>query len=76
MDEPSPEIQLLESGDAKYPDTELPIAERKESRSCTQHSINKYVSYPKFSRKYKCFILSLSSSVIPKYVDEVKKDHT
>lgn len=62
--EPSPKIQLLESGDANDYDVELPIAHRKGIKSCTQHPINRYVFYSHLNRKYRCFILSFFSSMI------------
>ena len=58
-------------------DLHLPIALRKESRTCpsvyrqsTTHPISNFVSYDSLSPSYKCFITSLSSVSIPKTIAE------
>ncbi|XP_049935028.1 retrovirus-related Pol polyprotein from transposon RE2 isoform X2 [Nymphaea colorata] len=53
---------------------ELPIAVRKGTRSCTSHPIQRFVSYAKLSKNYKCFITSLSKSVIPRCVEDARED--
>ncbi|KAF3771579.1 Retrovirus-related Pol polyprotein from transposon TNT 1-94 [Nymphaea thermarum] len=53
---------------------ELPIALRKGTRSCTSHPIQRHVSYAKLSKDYKCFITSLSKSVIPRCAEDARED--
>ncbi|KAF3790079.1 Copia protein [Nymphaea thermarum] len=53
---------------------ELPIALRKGTGSCTSHPIQRFVSYAKLSKDYKCFITSLSRVVIPRSVEDARDD--
>nr|KYP58512.1 hypothetical protein KK1_013922 [Cajanus cajan] len=49
-------------------DIDIPIALRKGVRSCTQHPIEKYVSYGKLSKGYRSFVAALDSTNIPRNV--------
>lgn len=53
---------------------ELPIAVRKGTRSCTQHPIERFVSYHALSTPYKSFLSVLSSCSIPKTVADALAD--
>ncbi|MFV0960739.1 reverse transcriptase domain-containing protein, partial [Klebsiella pneumoniae] len=75
LDDPSPQEEIdLQKNMNKDEDEELPIALRKGTRSCTQHPISNFISYSKLSKNYKCFISSLSVSVIPRNVAEAQQD--
>ncbi|KAF3771656.1 Retrovirus-related Pol polyprotein from transposon TNT 1-94 [Nymphaea thermarum] len=66
---------LVSSPDDPSPmSDDLPIALRKGTRSCTSHHIQKFVSYAKLSSDYKCFITSLSKSVVPRCVEDARED--
>ena len=45
---------------------DLPIAKRKGSRACTNHPIERWVSYGNLSEKYKEFVSSVDAVMIPK----------
>ena len=47
------------------PTTDLPIAHRKGTRSCTRFPISNYVSYANLSSSFRAFAKSLSSITIP-----------
>ncbi|KAJ1395404.1 Gag-polypeptide of LTR copia-type [Sesbania bispinosa] len=51
-------------------DIDIPIALRKGVRSCTQHPIEKYVSYGKLSQGYRSFVAALDNTHIPRNVQE------
>ncbi|KAL5580295.1 hypothetical protein UlMin_012737 [Ulmus minor] len=48
----------------------LPIAVRKDKRTCTQHPISKFVSNHRLSPTFKSFVSQLSTIEIPKNVNE------
>lgn len=52
------------------PDTDIPIAMRKGVRTCTQHPIERYVSYGKLSQKYRSFVAAVDNIEIPKNIQE------
>jgi hypothetical protein len=52
------------------PTLDLPIAQRKGTRSCTSHPISHFVSYDHLSPSFRAFSVSLSSLVVPKSYQE------
>ena len=50
------------------PSLNIPIALRKDTRSCTKHPICNYVSYDNLSPQFRAFIASLDSTIIPKNI--------
>lgn len=55
----------------KSPDIDdLPIAIRKQTRSCTLHPISKFVAYNTLSPKYRTFVSNLDSTEIPRNIQE------
>ena len=52
---------------------DLPIAKRKGSRACTNHPIERWVSYRNLSEKYKVFVSSVDAIVISKTLEEAMK---
>ena len=54
-------------------DLSLPIALRKQPRSCTLHPISKFVSYNALSAKFRTFTSSLDREKIPRDVQEALK---
>ena len=55
------------------PELDLPIAQRKGVRSCTQHPLRNYISYSNLSPKFQAFVTSLDSINVPNYVYEALK---
>ncbi|TYK23199.1 Retrovirus-related Pol polyprotein from transposon TNT 1-94 [Cucumis melo var. makuwa] len=54
---------------SKYdPSLDLPIAQRKGTKSCTKHSTTNYVSYKNLSPHFRAFTASLDSTTIPKNI--------
>ena len=51
-------------------DSDLPIAQRKGVRECTDHPIEKYVAYGKLLSSYRAFVSYLDNVQIPKTVQE------
>ncbi|XP_075486450.1 uncharacterized protein LOC142526062 [Primulina tabacum] len=51
-------------------DLDLRIAVRKGKRSCTQHHISNFVSYSNLSSSFRAFTSRLSSTIVPRYVQE------
>jgi transposase InsO family protein len=51
-------------------DLNIPIALRKEKRTCTAHPINLYVSYHSFSPHHRTFLANLHAIPIPKTLSE------
>ncbi|XP_052299567.1 retrovirus-related Pol polyprotein from transposon RE1 isoform X1 [Citrus sinensis] len=51
-------------------DLDVPIAQRKGTRSCTLHPISKYVSYHRLSPFFRAFTANLSVIAIPKSVQD------
>ena len=49
---------------------DLPIAFRKQPRSCTLHPISKFVSYNSLSAKCRAFTTNLDRIQIPKNIQE------
>jgi hypothetical protein len=49
---------------------DLPIALRKQTRSCTLHPISKFVAYDTLSSKFKAFVSNLDSTEIPRNIQE------
>ena len=49
---------------------DMPIALRKGVRTCTQHPIEKYMSYGKLSQGYKAFVALLDSTHVPRNIQE------
>ncbi|KAL0539854.1 hypothetical protein IC582_024075 [Cucumis melo] len=54
--------------DEDDPSLDLPIALRKDIRSCTKNSISNYVSYENLSPQFKAFTASIDSTTIPKNI--------
>jgi hypothetical protein len=52
----------------------MPIAQRKGVRSCTQHPISNFVSYQHLSPSYRSFVSKLSSVSIPQNLQEAISD--
>ena len=48
----------------------MPIAKRKKSRTCTQHSIERFISHKALSAKYGAFISQLDNVQIPRNIEE------
>ena len=55
-------------------DLDIPIATRKGVRSCTQHSISKFVSYGRLSPSHKAFVSNLASVSILNHVQDALTD--
>jgi hypothetical protein len=55
---------------SKISDTDLPIALRKQTRSCTLHPISKFMSYNALSIGFRAFTSHLDSTVIPRTIQE------
>lgn len=51
-------------------DIDIPIAKRKGVRTCTQHPIERYVSYGKLSQSYRSFVAAVDSVEIPRNIQE------
>lgn len=51
-------------------DINIPIALRKNVRSCTKHPIERFVSYGKLSQSYKTFVTALDNTHIPSNIHE------
>ena len=51
----------------------IPIAQRKGVRECTNHPIEKYVAYGKLMSSYRAFVSNLDNVQIPKTVQEALK---
>ena len=49
---------------------DMPIALRKGVRTCTQHPIEKYMSYGKLSQGYKAFVPLLDSTHVQRNIQE------
>ena len=49
---------------------DMPIVHRKCVRSCTKHSISKFVSYDNLSISFRAFTTNLFSVNIPKSIEE------
>ena len=65
-----------DKAEIKFPnvyDLDVPIAQRKGIRSCTQHPIADYVSYEKLSPNFRAFVTNLSSVEIPNSIHEAIK---
>ena len=56
--------------DINTANTDIPIAKRKGVRTCTQHPIERYVSYGKLSQNYRSFIAVVDSVEIPRTIQE------
>ena len=56
--------------DNEHNDLDLPIAHRKQPRSCTLHPIQNYMSYNALSSSYRAFVTSLDRVNIPKNIQE------
>ena len=50
-----------EAFDINASDTNIPILKRKRVRTCTQHPIERYVSYEKLSQNYRFFVAAVDS---------------
>jgi hypothetical protein len=62
----APEPQNL----VEISEPDLPIAIRKQPRSCTIHPISKFMSYNTLSTSYRAFTTHLDNTPIPKTVQE------
>ena len=51
-------------------DLDVPVALRKDKRSCTDHPISHFVSYDRLTLSFRQFALSLSSVSIPRSYEE------
>jgi transposase InsO family protein len=74
---PAPPLSSLSSTDPVLPppSTDLPIAKRKGTRSCTtKHPISQFVSTSSLSTSLSCFVSHLSSISIPKTVQVALSD--
>ena len=59
------EAKPISDSSFKIPNLYLPIAIKKEVRTCTQHPISKSVTYDSLSATYKNFLSFLESVTIP-----------
>ena len=55
------------------PELDLPIAQRKGVRSCTQHPLQSYIFYANLSPKFQAFVTFLDNIKIPNSVNEALK---
>lgn len=55
-------------------DSTLPIAQRKDVRSYTNHPIEKYVAYGKLRPSYRAFVTQQDSFQIPQITHDALKD--
>ncbi|KAL8118242.1 hypothetical protein AgCh_015962, partial [Apium graveolens] len=62
--------QITQSSPGFDPELDLPIAQRKGVRSCTQHPLRSFISYNNLSPKFQAFVTSLDKITIPKSVYE------
>lgn len=46
------------------------IALRKGKRTCTQHPIERFLSYEKLSQKYRAYVAALHNTNIPKNIQK------
>ena len=69
--EPTPEPSFDPN---KFSNLDLPIAVRKQLRTCTLHPIFKFVSYSALSPTFRAFTSSLDTEKIPKDVQEAMKN--
>ena len=56
--------------DINTANTDIPIAKRKGVRTCTQHPIERYVSYGELSQNYRSFVAAVGSLEIPRNIQE------
>ena len=54
----------------EIPDSDLPIALRKEKRACAKYPTSAYISYSNLSTSYTTFITNMSSVVVPSSIQE------
>jgi hypothetical protein len=59
---------------ASFDDSDIPIAIRKGVKSCTNHPINRFVSYEGLSLSYHAFVSALDNVQVPKSTEEALKD--
>ena len=52
----------------EFSDLNVPIAIRKGVRTCTKHTIAKYLSYQRLSKKHRTFICNISQHVGPRNI--------
>jgi hypothetical protein len=70
----STEISVCENLASFANDSDIPIAIRKGVRSCTNHPINRFVSYEGLSPSYHAFVSALDNVQVPKSIEEALKD--
>ena len=66
--EPTIVIVPIESNIQKPYDLDIPIAFRKEKRSCTNYPIANYLSYDRLSPKHKAYTSKVSNLFVPRNI--------
>ena len=68
--EPTNVTVPIESSVQKPYDLDIPIAFRKEKRSCTNYPIANYLSYDRLSPKHKAYTSKVSNLFVPRNIQE------
>lgn len=68
--EPTNVTVPIESSVQKPYDLDIPIAFRKEKRSCTNYPIANYLSYDRLSPKHKAYTSKISNLFVPRNIQE------
>lgn len=68
--EPTNVTVPIESSVQKPYDLDIPIALRKEKRSCTNYPIANYLSYDRLSPKHKAYTSKVSNLFVPRNIQE------
>ena len=63
-------VPISESIHTNTSNLDMPISLRKGVITCTQHPIEKYMSYGKLSQGYKAFVALLDSTHVPRNIQE------
>jgi hypothetical protein len=58
---------------ASFDDSDIPIAIRKGVKSCTNHPINRFVSYEGLSLSYHAFVSALDNVQVPSLLKKLSK---
>jgi len=53
----------------------VPIAIRKEVRSCTKHPVSNYLTYAKISPKYRAFTALIANVEIPTNIQQALENY-
>ena len=67
-------LTLSDSFPFDLSDLDAPITTRKGVRSCTKHSIAKYLSYQKMSNYHKPFLSNISNLHVPRTIQDALGD--